>query len=204
MTQLVQFLVNLSFFKVQPSQIPYSHTLLGLLLILNIAIEVASYVVEWTLPLGTLVAMNVASRLTILATFYALLAFKGIPERWVQMSSAWLGVNAVISLTAFALSLITGLLGSHTHTVIATLSSILVLALAFWLIRATAYILQMSMSVSKWLGITLAIALLITSGMVELNIAYWISPEAMTELELKAREALDTPSPTGTSTLQRS
>lgn len=171
MSSIANYFFALTRFRASPSEAPYSYPLLAILTVLSILTSAGAHFLSSPIPLTTVIAMAIGSKLWGLGLLYAFLSLKKKSTRWLQAAIAWFGANIVLGLIALTSHLLLEPFGDMAIT------GMIGLLLTGWVIAITAYVLRLSLDISTAMGIGVALLLIITSGLVEVDIALRLSPD---------------------------
>lgn len=154
MYELIKLFYEIAIFKKGPQDIPASHWLLRLLILIYMAINflIVKLSVDW---FNALLQVFVEV-LLVMAFAWGVLTIFGKPERYRQTAAALLGTDALISL--FALPALASLIGQGT-----ALAFLAVVALMLWHWFVTGHILRHALSQPFVFGLGVAFLYLLAS-----------------------------------------
>ncbi|MDX1804083.1 MAG: hypothetical protein R3292_08375 [Alcanivorax sp.] len=158
MTALIKLFWHFCLFRASPAQSPYSPALFLLVLAAWLLVQLLVASLQNALPVGELMTSQVISMAVVLAGCGLLLAFKRLSGRWLQTAMALVGVELMMTLVSLPLLLV-----RLSVTQPLPFLDGLYLMLISWQLAAQGFIYHRSLSVSPFLGLGVAITLLIVS-----------------------------------------
>ncbi len=138
-----------------PEELPYSRRLLGVLLVVSVAIDVAS---------GRLLgghdelARSLVSTMLVLVLCWIALAARHLVNRYVQTATALVACGIVFSLLVLPLGLIVPTSGDASLTPLQTLVVWAMFAVFVWSVLVEAHILRRALDAPFGLGVAIALA----------------------------------------------
>ncbi len=153
--ELITHFFQICLFRKAPEDLPYALNALQFAVCLYagvgfLAIVMATDMLGAVLQLGTEV-------LLISIFSWVLLHFFGKSERYLQTTTAFFGVDAVITFCAFPL------LSSMITPGRAGIATVLLLIMMFWHLLVTGHVISHALSRSFWFGLLLAFCYIVVS-----------------------------------------
>ena len=161
MFPLIRFFIELCLLRARPQDLPSSEMLLALVAAANILLSTLGAIPTF----GSVGAGFGASALdtAFLAAFiWALLRFHNRPERFVQTTTAALGIGVVVSVVSLPLQMM--LPDDPAAAESAQVPLALLQVLTLWILVAIGHVLRHALDVRLPLGIGLALLYAVTSG----------------------------------------
>ena len=151
---LLWVFLKLLVFREKPDVLPASWFLFGLVLLINLVVDIGSFLIQFDLP-GTL--LRTIADLVLSALFiYLLLLSVNKVSRFLQTAIALFGVSALLNLLALPL-----LLGMSPDQDAGSVVGAILYILFFWHIAVIGHIFRHALSVTMTLGLLVAFSYVI-------------------------------------------
>lgn len=158
MTVLMTLFWRLAIFRASPENAPYSPSLLALVLAGWFVLQLVVGSLQTALPIGVLVSSQLLSLTVVLAGTGLLLSFKGLQGRWLQTALSLVGVDVVLTLISLPLLALNASVEQSLSAI-----ELLYLVLVSWQLAAQSFIYHRSLNVGPFLGLGVAMTLLVAS-----------------------------------------
>ncbi|BAP14904.1 MAG: hypothetical protein AOY29_07165 [Alcanivorax borkumensis] len=158
MTVLITLFWRLAIFRASPENVPYSSSLMALVLAGWFMLQLLVGSLQTALPLGVLVSSQLLSLVVVLAGTGLLLAFKGLQGRWLQTALSLVGVDVVLTLLSLPLLALNASMAQSLSAI-----ELLYLVLVSWQLAAQSFIYHRALNVGPFLGLGVAMTLLVAS-----------------------------------------
>lgn len=151
MQALLLFFVDLALLRRAPQDLAGSPILLALLAVLSVVFGLANGAQMFG-GVRAAFGANLLDLALMIAAIYALLALTGKPERWLQTTTAFLGLGALAGLIMMVVRGLTVPLG------VADIAMLVDLAVAIWLHVALGGVLRHALGVPLLAGVLIALS----------------------------------------------
>ncbi|RJG17148.1 hypothetical protein D4A39_10440 [Alcanivorax profundi] len=158
MNALITLFWRLAIFRASPEHTPYSQSVFALVLLLWSGLQLLVGLLQQGLPASLLLGSQWIALTVLLGGTFMMLAFKGLGGRWLQTATSLVGVDVVLSLANLPLLLSGWLFGPGADWV-----QVFILLLVSWQLAAQAFIFHRALNVGPFLGLGIAMALLVAS-----------------------------------------
>lgn len=152
MKALLSLFLDISVFRKGPQDVPHSAVLFGLVFLVDVAISTVVGALDGDI-IGAILQALVASVL-LLASVALLLLLTSHRERFQRTATAVLGCDALITLAALPVSLLSDRVDGL---------GLLIMGILFWNLVVFAHILKQSLGVGYTLSLALALIITFTS-----------------------------------------
>ena len=158
MKALMTLFWRLAIFRAGPEDTPYSPSILAVVLMIWSGLQLMVGLAQSNVPAGLLLVSQWLALTVLLGGTLFLLSFKGLRARWLQTATALVGVDVVLSIVNLPLLAMGALLGGASGGL-----EIFYLLLVSWQLAAQAFIFHRALNVGPFLGLAIAMMLLVLS-----------------------------------------
>ncbi len=158
MKALMTLFWRLAIFRAGPEDTPYSPTILAVVLMMWTGLQLVVGLSQNDVPAGLLLVSQWLALGILLFSTLVLLSFKGLAGRWMQTAIALVGVDVVLSIVNLPLLAAGVLLGGASGGL-----EVFYLLLVSWQLAAQAFIFHRALKVGPFLGLAIAMMLLVLS-----------------------------------------
>lgn len=170
---LWQTFFDLCRFRRAPQDLPYSHALLGVTILITFCIDISVMLLEVSFSKAVLAALVEIGMLTAMTSL--LLFLVRHPGRMVQTLTALLGTGCVI--TVLSVPFVYWIVTAQARELDVSLPILFLLILGGWNLGIVAYILRHALNVGMGMGLVLALAFAIAS----FSVSYHLFPPQQEE-----------------------
>ena len=156
MNALITLFWRLAIFRASPEHTPYSQSVFALVLLMWSGLQLLVGLLQQGLPASLLLGSQWIALTVLLGGTFMMLAFKGLGGRWLQTATSL--VDVVLSLANLPLLFSGWLFGPGADWV-----QVFILLLVSWQLAAQAFIFHRALNVGPFLGLGIAMALLVAS-----------------------------------------